>query len=138
MAISAKLVKELRDRTGAGFMDCKKALAETEGDLDKAVEYLAKKQLASASKRAGRVAAEGLVGSYIHAGGLIGVLLEVNCETDFVSRNPDFQAFVNKYMTNGHISSSKNGIFQGFEQNLEAERIINSGETELDKILAKN
>jgi len=94
MGISAKLVKELRDRTGAGFMDCKKALNETDGNLDKAVEFLQKKQLASATKKAGRIAAEGLVGSYIHTGGRVGVLLEVNCETDFVARNEDFQAFV--------------------------------------------
>ena len=94
MAISAKLVKELRDRTGAGFMDCKKALSESDGNLDKAVEYLQKKQLASATKKAGRIAAEGMVGSYIHTGARVGVLLEVNCETDFVARNEDFQVFV--------------------------------------------
>ncbi len=94
MSISAKLVKELRDRTGAGFMDCKKALAATDGDLEKALEELQKKQLASVSKKASRIAAEGLVGSYIHMGGRIGVLVEVNCETDFVGRNEDFQGFV--------------------------------------------
>ena len=94
MAITAALVKELRDRTGAGMMDCKKALTETDGDLDGAIEYLQKKQLASAVKKAGRIAAEGVVGSYIHAGGSIGVLLEVNCETDFVARNEAFSAFV--------------------------------------------
>ena len=94
MSISAQVVKELRERTGAGFMDCKKALVECEGDLTAASEYLQKKQLASAGKKASRIAAEGLVGSYIHAGGRIGVLLEVNCETDFVARNEDFQAFV--------------------------------------------
>lgn len=93
MSISAKLVKELRDQTGAGFMDCKKALTETDGDIGKAVEFLQKKQLASATKKAGRVAAEGLIGSYIH-GGRVGVLLEVNCETDFVALNDDFKAFV--------------------------------------------
>ena len=92
--ISAKDVKELRDRTGAGFMDCKKALAESDGDMDKAVEYLQKKALATADKKASRVAAEGMVGSYIHPGANIGVLLEVNCETDFVARGDDFQAFV--------------------------------------------
>jgi elongation factor Ts len=94
MSISAKLVKELRDRTGAGFMDCKKALSESDGKIEAAIEYLQKKQLASAAKRSGRIAAEGVVGSYIHAGGRIGVILEVNCETDFVSRNEDFQGFV--------------------------------------------
>ena len=91
--VSANVVKELRDRTGAGFMDCKAALAETNGDMDAAIEYLQKKQLASATKKAGRIAAEGIVGSYIHGGGRIGVLVEVNCETDFVARNEDFLAF---------------------------------------------
>lgn len=94
MGVSAKEVKALREQTGAGFMDCKKALVECDGSLTEAVEYLQKKQLASAGKKASRVAAEGLVGSYIHAGGRIGVLLEVNCETDFVARNEAFQAFV--------------------------------------------
>lgn len=89
--IPAKDVKELRDRTGAGMMDCKKALQETTGDKEKAIEWLRQKGLASAGKKAGRVAAEGLVDSYIHTGGRIGVLVEVNCETDFVARN---QAFV--------------------------------------------
>lgn len=92
--ISAKVVKELREKTGAGMMDCKKALQETEGELEKAVDYLRKKGLASAGKKAGRVAAEGLVGSYIHFGGQIGVLVEVNCETDFVARNEEFKALV--------------------------------------------
>ena len=94
MAITAAMVKELRDRTGAGMMDCKKALGESDGDMDGAIEYLQKKQLASAVKKAGRIAAEGLVGSYVHAGGRIGVLLEVNCETDFAARNERFQEFV--------------------------------------------
>lgn len=92
--ISAKLVKELRERTGAGMMDCKKALKETDGDQTKAIEWLRQKGLASASKKAGRVAAEGLVDSYIHTGGRIGVLVEVNCETDFVARREEFQALV--------------------------------------------
>lgn len=94
MEISAKDVKSLRDRTQAGFGDCKKALAETGGDMDKAVEWLRKKGLSEASKKAGRVAAEGLVHSYIHAGGKLGVLVEVNCETDFVARSEDFVTFV--------------------------------------------
>jgi elongation factor Ts len=89
--IPAKDVKELRERTGAGMMDCKKALQENTGDKEKAIEWLRQKGLASAGKKAGRVAAEGLVDSYIHTGGRIGVLVEVNCETDFVARN---QAFV--------------------------------------------
>jgi elongation factor Ts len=92
--ISATAVKELREKTGAGMMDCKKALVETAGDLEKAVDYLRKKGLASAGKKSGRVAAEGLVGSYIHFGGQIGVLVEVNCETDFVARNEEFKGLV--------------------------------------------
>ena len=94
MSVDAKVVKELRERTGAGFMDCKKALVECDGDLKAAADFLQKKQLASADKKASRIAAEGMIGSYIHAGGRIGVLLEVNCETDFVARNVDFQNFV--------------------------------------------
>ncbi len=92
--IAAKEVKELRERTGAGMMDCKKALQETSGDKDKAIEWLRQKGLASAGKKAGRVAAEGLVDSYIHTGGRIGVLVEVNCETDFVARNDLFKTLV--------------------------------------------
>jgi elongation factor Ts len=94
MSISASMVKDLRERTGAGMMDCKKALVESDGNIDAAIDYLQKKQLASAGKRAGKIAAEGLVGNYIHGGGRIGVLLEVNCETDFVARSDDFQGFV--------------------------------------------
>ncbi|RNC67910.1 MAG: translation elongation factor Ts [Desulfuromonadales bacterium] len=94
MSITAAQVNELRKATGAGLMDCKKALAETDGDHEKAIDFLRKKGLAAASKKAGRAATEGMVGSYIHAGGKIGVLLEVNCETDFVARNENFQAFV--------------------------------------------
>jgi len=94
MAITAGMVKELREITGAGMMECKKALVETDGDLQKAVDYLREKGLAAAAKKADRVAAEGAVGSYIHAGGKIGVLVEVNCETDFVAKTDDFQALV--------------------------------------------
>jgi elongation factor Ts len=92
--ISAELVKELRERTGAGFMDCKKALTETDGDLDAAVTLLREKGLAAAAKKAGRDAREGLVSSYIHTGGRVGVLIEVNCETDFVARTDEFQKLV--------------------------------------------
>ena len=92
--ISAKLVKELRDVTGAGMMDCKKALAETGGDKDKAVEWLRQKGIASAEKKSGRTAAEGAIGSYIHTGARVGVLVEVNCETDFVARGEIFQELV--------------------------------------------
>lgn len=91
MSITASQVKELRDRTGAGFMECKKALSEAGGDLDKAMEELRKSGVASAAKKAGRAANEGLVWSYIHPGGRVGVLLEVNCETDFVAKTDDFQ-----------------------------------------------
>ncbi len=93
-AVSAEQVRELRDKTGAGMMDCKRALAESSGDVDKAVVYLREKGLAAAAKRATRAASEGAVASYIHAGGKIGVLIEVNCETDFVARTPEFQALV--------------------------------------------
>ena len=93
MSITATSVKELREKTGAGMMDCKKALEETKGNFDQAVDWLRAKGLSKAAKKAGRVAAEGLVTSYIHAGGRIGVLLEVNSETDFVARNEDFQGF---------------------------------------------
>jgi elongation factor Ts len=91
--ITASLVKDLRERTGAGMMDCKKALEESNGNLELAIEWLQKKQLSSAGKKAGRIAAEGIVHAYIHQGGRIGVLVEVNCETDFVARNEDFQNF---------------------------------------------
>lgn len=89
--ISAKLVKELRDKTGAGMMDCKKALKENEGDVAKSTEWLRQKGITSAEKKSGRVAAEGIVSSYIHTGGRVGVLVEVNCETDFVARREEFQ-----------------------------------------------
>ncbi|RNC63087.1 MAG: Elongation factor Ts [Candidatus Dichloromethanomonas elyunquensis] len=91
--ISAALVKELRERTGAGMMDCKKALAECNGDMDKAIDFLREKGLAAAAKKEGRIAAEGMVESYIHGGGRIGVLVEVNCETDFVARGDAFRQF---------------------------------------------
>ena len=94
MAISAEAVKDLRERTGAGFMDCKRALEESAGDVEKAVATLREAGLAAAAKKAGRDAREGLVSSYIHTGGRVGVLLEVNCETDFVARNEQFQKLV--------------------------------------------
>jgi elongation factor Ts len=92
--ISASDVKSLRERTGAGMMDCKNALSEANGDVEKAIELLREKGLAAAVKKSGRIAAEGVVESYIHMGGKIGVLVEVNCETDFVAKTPEFQAFV--------------------------------------------
>ncbi len=93
MDINASMIKDLRERTGAGMSDCKKALTEVGGDMDKAIDYLRAKGLAKAAKKAGREATEGAVVSYIHGGGRIGVLVEVNCETDFVARNDDFQGF---------------------------------------------
>jgi elongation factor Ts len=94
MEISMELIKDLRQRTGAGVVDCKVALHEAKGDMDKAIEHLRRKGLATAAKKAGRIATDGLVSSYIHAGGKIGVLVEVNCETDFVAKTEDFQGFV--------------------------------------------
>lgn len=94
MEISASLVKELRDKTGVGVLDCKKALKECEGDIDKAIDYLRKKGIATAKKRGGRATSEGQIQSYIHAGGKIGVLVEVNCETDFTGKTPEFTDFV--------------------------------------------
>jgi len=94
MAFTAQDVKTLRDRTGLGMMDCKKALEENTGDMDKAIDWLRKKGLAAAAKKADRIAAEGIVESYIHPGGRVGVLLEVNCETDFVAKTENFQRLV--------------------------------------------
>jgi elongation factor Ts len=92
--ISAGLVKELRERTGAGFMDCKQALVAADGDIDKAIALLREKGLAAAARKSGREALEGLISSYIHTGGRVGVLIEVNCETDFVARTDEFQKLV--------------------------------------------
>lgn len=95
MAISASMVKELREKTSAGMLDCKKALEESQGDFEKAIDWLRTKGLSKAAKKSGRITAEGLVSSYIHGDGRIGVLIEVNSETDFVARNEEFQALVN-------------------------------------------
>ena len=94
MAFTAKDVQDLRQRTGAGMMDCKKALVATDGDIEKAMEWLREKGIATAAKKAGRIASQGVVDSYIHMGGKIGVLVEVNCETDFVAKGEGFLAFV--------------------------------------------
>ena len=102
--ISAGMVKELREKTGAGMMDCKKALSEVNGDMEKAVEFLRKKGLATAQKRAGRALNEGIIQSYIHMTGKLGVLVEVNCETDFVAKNEDFQEFAKNIAM--HIAAS--------------------------------
>jgi elongation factor Ts len=104
MDITASMVKELRERTDAGMMDCKKALVETDGNMDKAIDLLREKGLAAAAKRAGRIASEGIVDSYIHGNGRIGVLVEVNCETDFVARNEKFTTFVRDIAM--HIAAS--------------------------------
>lgn len=104
MAITAALVKELRERTGLGMMECKKALTETNGDLEKAITFLRKKGIAKADKKASRVASDGLVGSYIHMNGKLGVLVEVNCESDFVARNEEFQGLVKNIAM--HIAAS--------------------------------
>jgi len=95
MVITADLVRELREKSGAGIMDCKEALKGSDGDIEKATDYLRKKGLSKAAKKSGRQTSEGIVGAYIHGGGRIGVLLEVNCETDFVARNEVFKGFVN-------------------------------------------
>ena len=104
MEIKADTVKNLRDKTGAGFMDCKKALAESKGDVDKAIEILRVKGIAKAAKKSARAAKEGVIHSYIHPGSKIGVLVEVNCETDFVARNEDFRQFVKDISM--HIAAS--------------------------------
>jgi elongation factor Ts len=102
--INAKMVKQLRDKTGAGMMDCKKALSECDGNMDNAVDFLRKKGLATAQKRAGRAMTEGTIQSYIHMGGKLGVLVEVNCETDFVARNDGFKEFTKNIAM--HIAAS--------------------------------
>jgi elongation factor Ts len=104
MSVTPQMVKELRERTGAGMMDCKNALLEANGEIEQAIDVLRKKGLAAAAKKAGRVTAEGAVGSYIHAGGKIGVLVEVNCETDFVARTDQFQELVRDVAM--HIAAS--------------------------------
>jgi len=102
--ISANLVKDLREKTGAGIMDCKQALTDSDGEMEKAVDFLRKKGLATAAKRAGRAMSEGIVQSYIHMGGKLGVMVEINCETDFVAKNVDFQDFARNIAM--HIAAS--------------------------------
>lgn len=104
MEISAKMVKELRDKTGAGMMDCKKALAETGGDFEKAVEYLREAGIAKASKKEGRQTAEGVIATYVHTGDKLAVMVEINCETDFVARTDDFKTFARDIAM--HIAAS--------------------------------
>src|SRR5215813_13603760 len=105
MEINATQVKELREKTGAGMMDCKNALVESKGDMEQAIVILRKKGLASTQKKATRIAAEGTIGSYIHAGGKLGVLLEVNCETDFAARSAEFQGLIKDIAM--HIAAQK-------------------------------
>lgn len=145
MAIDASLVKQLRDKTGAGFMDCKKALVECEGDFEKSVDHLRAKGLALAARKAEREASEGLVGSYIHGGNKIGVLLEVNCETDFVARTDEFQALVKDLSMQVAAASPRYVRREDVdEQELERERAIyrqqarelNKPEPVLEKIVA--
>jgi len=104
MAVTAAQINELRKSTGAGMLDCKKALEESAGDFEKAVDYLRQKGLATAARRAGKVASEGQIGSYVHAGGKLGVMVEVNCETDFVAKTDDFRAFAKDIAM--HIAAS--------------------------------
>lgn len=140
--ITAALVKELRERTGAGMMDCKKALAATEGDMDKAIDFLREKGLAAAAKKAGRIAAEGLVESYIHGGGRIGVLVEVNCETDFVAKTDAFKSLVKDIAM--HIAAANPSYLRREEvpaAELEHEKMVLSeqarNEGKLEKIIEK-
>ena len=140
--ITAALVKELRERTGAGMMDCKKALSATDGDLEKAIDFLREKGLAAAAKKAGRVAAEGLVEAYIHGGGRIGVLVEVNCETDFVAKTDAFKELVKDIAM--HIAATNTSYLKReevptaeleHEQAVLAEQARNEGKPE--KIIEK-
>ncbi|RAV22736.1 translation elongation factor Ts [Paenibacillus contaminans] len=124
-AVSAAMVKELREKTGAGMLDCKKALEAANGDMTKAIEVLREKGLAAAANKAGRIATEGAVGSYIHAGGRIGVLVEINCETDFVAKTDQFKDFVKDIAM--HISASNPKFISRDEvplEELEKEREI--------------
>ncbi len=126
MAVTAADVKALRERTGAAMMDCKTALSEADGDLERAIEILRVKGQASASKRAGRATSEGIVASYIHANGKVGVLVEVQCETDFVARNEDFQEFAREVAI--HIAASPSTVHVSAEEipaeQLDAERRV--------------
>lgn len=130
--ITAKQVAELREKTGIGMMDCKKALTETDGDMEKAMTLLRERGLASAAKKAGRIAAEGIVESYIHMGGKIGVMVEVNCETDFVAKTPEYKAFVHNIAM--HIAASN----PGYVRREEVDATELTAETEILKAQALN
>ncbi|HDP69409.1 MAG TPA: translation elongation factor Ts [Actinobacteria bacterium] len=143
MTVSAAQVKKLRDSTGAGMMDCKSALVDAKGDIEKAIEILRKKGAATLSKKAGRVANEGIISSYIHAGNKLGVLLEVNCETDFVARNEDFKIFAHDIAMHIAASSpiwiSRDQVPPGItekEKEIYKEQALNEGKPEgiVDKI----
>lgn len=133
LQISPSVVKELREKTGAGMMACKKALQETEGNFDKAIEILRQKGLASADKKASRLASEGLIESYIHTGSKIGVLVELNCETDFVARRPEFQELVKNIAM--QVAACPDAIYISQDQIpadiVEKEREIESGKEDL-------
>ncbi|KAF0119629.1 MAG: elongation factor T [bacterium] len=144
MEIKSSVVKSLRERTSAGIMDCKKALEETRGDIDKAIDYLRKKGLAAAAKKTGRISKEGIIEAYIHPGGKLGVLVEVNCETDFVAKAADFVEFVKNIAM--HIAAS-NPLYlkreivpeevMGKEREIYKSQALNSGKPEkiIDRIV---
>ncbi len=142
--VPIELIKELRSRTGAGIMDCKKALLETDNDVEKAIEYLRKKGIAKAAKKSAREANEGLIGSYVHFNGKLGVLVEVNCETDFVARTEDFKQLVNDIAV--HIAAMKPSYVSiedipedvlNKEKDIYREQLKNSGKPEniIEKII---
>ncbi len=131
MSVTAQMVKELREKCGAGMMDCKRALAETDGDMDEAVKLLRTKGMASADKKAARAANEGMIDSYIHGNGKIGVLVEINCETDFVARNEAFRAFAHDVAM--HIAASA----PGYVRREDIPEDVVAGELEIYKAQAR-
>jgi elongation factor Ts len=145
MQITAQMVKELREKTGAGMMDCKKALTETGGDFEKAISFLREKGIAKAAGKAGRSTKEGIIASYIHAGSKLGVLVEINCETDFVARTDDFKAFAKdiamQVTASNPIAVTRGEINQEVvekEKEIYRQQALNEGKPEkiLDKIVA--
>ncbi|MEW5923386.1 MAG: translation elongation factor Ts [Candidatus Zixiibacteriota bacterium] len=144
MEITAQLVKDLREKTGAGMMDCKKALSETGGDMEKAIHYLREKGIAKAASKAGRSTKEGIIASYIHAGSKLGVMVEINCETDFVARTPDFQTFAKdvamQVAASNPLAVSREELSQtkiAEEREIYRQQALNEGKPEkiLDKIV---
>ncbi len=145
MEITAQIVKELREKTGAGMMDCKKALTETDGDFDKAINYLREKGIAKAASKAGRSTKEGIIVSYIHPGDKLGVMVEINCETDFVARTDDFRQFAKdiamQIAATSPLAVSRDGIDAQVveqEKQIYRQQTINEGKPEkiLDKIVS--